>query len=52
MNQQQRIADLDGLNLAKIEKLVADFRERHDKLMKRIDRQIERERASQPDVRL
>jgi hypothetical protein len=50
MNQEQRIADLDGLNLAKIEKLIADFRKRHDKLMKRIDRQIEREQTFQPDV--
>lgn len=48
--KEQRIADLDGLNLAKIEKLVADFRKRHDKLMQRIDRQIQREQISQPDV--
>jgi hypothetical protein len=35
---------LEGVKLAKIEKLIPDLRKRHDKLLTRVDRQIKLEK--------
>jgi hypothetical protein len=39
---------LEGVDVRKIEKVVADVHKRHEKLLKRIDRQIKEEKA-RPD---
>jgi len=36
---------LEGVDVRKIEKVVADVHKRHEKLLKRIDRQIKEEQA-------
>jgi hypothetical protein len=38
---EEGIRKLEGVEPAKIEKLVADVHKRHEKLLKRVDRQID-----------
>ena len=41
---EEKLRKLEGVQPAKIEKLVADLRKTHDKLLKRIDRHIKQEK--------
>ena len=41
---EDNLRNLDGVKPAKIEKLVADLRKTHEKLLRRIDRRIKQEK--------
>lgn len=42
---EEGIRNLEGVKSSKIEKLVADIHKEHEKLLKRIDREIRQEKA-------
>ena len=43
---EDKLRKLEGVKPAKIEKLVADLRKTHEKLLRRIDRRIKQEKRS------